>query len=159
MGKDAMPMTPLRFLALMACAVALGGCAIASPYRSVSDSPALPGETPVVALTHAVLDPATRRGFDQQTEAIYNVLGQQPGIVGYAVRRQFFGNEVWTMTTWRDEASRARFVSSQLHRDGIAAGDKAVRQGRFVRIEVPVGDTPMPWSRALSLLESSAATY
>lgn len=154
-----MPMTLRRLMALMACAATLGGCTIASPYRSVSDNPALPGETRVVALTHAVLDPATRRDFDQQTEAIFNVLGQQPGIVGYSVRRQFFGNEVWTMTTWRDEASRARFVSSQLHRDGIAAGGKAVRLGRFVRIEVPADETPMPWSRALMLLESSAVTY
>ena len=154
-----MPMTLPRFLALLACAVTLGGCTIASPYRRVSDNPAQPGETRVVALTHAVLDPATRRGFDQQTEAIFNVLGQQPGIVGYAVRRQFFGNEVWTMTIWRDEASRARFVSSQMHRDGIAAGSKAVRQGRFVRLEVPAAEVPIPWSRALTLLESSAVTY
>lgn len=87
------------------------------------------------------------------------MLGQQPGIVGYAVRRQFFGNEVWTMTIWRDEASRARFVASQMHRDGIAAGSKAVRQGRFVRIEIPAAEAPIPWSRALTLLESSAVTY
>lgn len=154
-----MRMGSLRLVVLSACGIVLGGCTIATPYRSVSDRPAEAGETRVVALTHAVLDPATRRDFDRQTEAIFNVLGEQPGIVGYAVRRQFFGNEVWTMTIWRDEASRARFVSSQRHRDGIAAGSKAVRQGRFVRIEVPAAETPIPWSRALTLLESSAATY
>jgi hypothetical protein len=149
----------LRQILVLAGGVMLAGCTIATPYRSVPGQAAAPGETHVVALTHAVLDPAIRRDFDRQTEAIFNVLGQQPGIVGYAVRRQFFGNEVWTMTTWRDEAARARFVTSQMHRDGIAAGGKAVRQGRFVRIEVPAAETPIPWSRALTLLESSAATY
>lgn len=154
-----MSTTPARLPILAMLLVMLGGCTIATPYRSLPGQAAEPGETRVVALTHAVLDPATRRDFDRQTEKIFNVLGQQPGIVGYSVRRQLFGNEVWTMTVWRDEASRARFVTSQMHRDGIADGGKAVRQGRFVRIEVPAAEAPIPWDRALALLESSAATY
>lgn len=150
-------MALLRPMLLLACGVMLAGCTFATPYRSVAGQAAEPGETRVVALTHAVLDPATRREFDRRTEAIFNVLGQQPGIVGYSVRRQFFGNEVWTMTTWRDEASRARFVASQMHRDGIAAGGGAVRLGRFARIEVPAAETPISWSRALTLLETATA--
>ena len=60
-----------------------------TPYRSVPGQAAAPGETLVIVLTQAVL-------------------GQQPGIVGYSVRNQFFGNKVGTMTTWRQPVTPHR---------------------------------------------------
>lgn len=144
-------------LILPVCAV-LGGCTFATPYRILAPNGAdmtTPGATRVVAITHAVLDPAARRIFDTQIGVISEALKDQPGIIGYRLRRELLGNEAWTMTVWQDEASRARFVASPLHRNAIALSSKAVRQSRSLHVEVPAQEAPLAWDKALALLETA----
>jgi heme-degrading monooxygenase HmoA len=46
-------------------------------------------------------------------------MGDQPGLLGHAVRFEIFGNKAWTMTAWKDEASLTAFVRSPAHRAAV----------------------------------------
>lgn len=149
----------VRGLVVLLLAPLLGGCAIGLPYRDLSGGRPPAGPTRVVALTHAVLDGAKRKPFDRGSEQVIQALPSQPGIVGYALRREMFGDQVWTMTVWEDEASRAAFVRSPVHMAAIRAGADAIRLGRFAHLEVPADRAPLSWKQALAVLESEAVRY
>lgn len=143
-----------------AALAALTGCTIATPYRAGSESaPPSPDARRVVVITHAVLDRQARAEFDRQTRRVAESLRGQPGLIGYSLRRELLGDEVWTMTEWRDEAARARFVASPIHREAMAGGASALRSVRFARIELPAAQLPLTWSRALELLEQHERSY
>lgn len=149
----------LTRLAVLLLAPLLGGCAIALPYRDLSAGRAPAGQTRVVALTYAELDPRTRASFDRASAEVIESLKGQPGIVGYALRRELLGDAVWTMTVWEDEAARAAFVRSPVHMAAIRTGMGAVRQGRFARVDVPAAKGRLSWREALALLDSAEARY
>ncbi len=75
------------------------------------------------------------------------------------MRTQFLGDEVWTMTVWRSDEEREAFVHSDLHREAMAAGKPAIRQMRFARVSLPAEEIPIPWSRAIELLDQSDAEH
>lgn len=149
----------LRHVAVLLLGPLLGGCAVGMPYRDLSGGRPPAGPTRVVALTHAVLDGAKRGPFDRGSAEVIRSLPAQPGIVGYALRTKPFGNEVWTMTVWEDEASRAAFVRAPVHMAAIRAGSGAILQGRFAHVEVPAQEAPLPWPKALAVLDSDAVRY
>ncbi|MFM9879951.1 MAG: antibiotic biosynthesis monooxygenase family protein [Burkholderiaceae bacterium] len=128
----------------------LSGCAISTPFKTISSTP----PTVVMVVTHAVLDPNNRAAFDAQTSRVLESLSGQPGLVGYSVRRQLLGNEVWTMTVWASEASRAEFVTSAAHRTAMVNGNSALQTIRLLRVELPQSAVPMAWADALQLLEA-----
>jgi len=151
---------PVRRLVLLLLLVpALGACTIALPYRDLSGGRAPESPTRVVALTYAVLDAAKRAPFDRGSAEVMRSLPQQPGIVGYRLRREIFGDAVWTMTVWESDAAWAAFVRSPVHLAAIREGSGAIRQGRFAHVEVPASETPLSWKRALEVLESEAGRY
>lgn len=149
----------LHRLAVLILAPLLGGCAIALPYRDLSGGRAPSGTTRVVALTYAALDPAKRAPFDKASAEVIDSLKQQPGIVGYSLRRELLGDAVWTMTVWEDAAARAAFVRSPVHMAAIRTGMGAIREGRFAHVEVPSAEAPLSWRRALVILDSAEARY
>lgn len=153
--------SPVIAIAVFAAA----GCTLESPLRG----PGLQGRTStlaptagprvVVALTHAVLDNAQRHPFNAQVRQVLRGIEGQPGLLAYSVRMRPFGNEVWTMTVWEDDAARTRFVGSDLHRSAMTAGLPAVRSARFRHVEVAAADIPLGWDRALHLLDEDSRTY
>ncbi len=154
-----MSIAPLHRLAVVLLVPLLGGCAISLPFRDLSDGRPPTGATRVVALTYAELDGAKRGSFDQASAEVVRSLAQQPGVVGYKLRREPLGDAVWTMTVWEDEAARAAFVRSPVHMAAIQSGAGAIRQGRFARVEVPADEAPLSWRRALAVLDSAEARY
>ncbi len=145
-----------RFAALAAVATLVTGCTIATPFRQLQ--PADDG-TVVLVITHAVLDNAKRAAFDEHTQRVVASLRAQPGLLGYSVRRQVLGNEVWTMTAWRDEAALSAFVRGPTHQAAISNGAPALQSVRFCRFTLPATDLPLTWSHAERLLEESGEGY
>ena len=146
--------------ALTALVSLLAGCTFATPYRHLqAPDRSATQRTAIVVLTHVVVDNDKRAPFDEHTRRVIDSLADQPGMLGYSVRRQIFGNEAWTMTVWRDENSRARFVASTVHRSAIAASMPALKSVRTKRLELPLKEIPMEWARALQLLEQPSSTY
>ncbi len=153
--------------ALLVCAsvasvMGLGGCALASPFRgpgySSREGVVLPGvgETVWVGITNAQVDRATRRVFDDHTRKVIDGLPASDGFVGYSLRSRILGNEVWTMTVWRDEEALDGFVSSSVHRAAMREGMSPVIRAKFLRFELPSDAVPMSWDEVLVRLDDVA---
>lgn len=129
--------------AVVSTAAALTGGQMATPFRgpgySRSHGVTLPGVGPVVvvAITHATLDARLRGPFDDYTRRVIASLPSQADHVGYSVRTRLLGNEVWTMTVWKDDAAVEAFMASPVHRTAIREGMAAVKTAQFLRFEWP----------------------
>jgi len=108
----------------------------------------------VVALTHAVVDPAKRKPFDVHTANVVRSMDSHEGLVGFSVRKQLFGNEAWTMTVWRDAAALEAFTRSPVHVAAIRAGAPALVEARFHTLTWPDAKKPPSWRQAKRILES-----
>lgn len=142
----------------------LGGCAVATPFRGPGFTAGkvtsvAPDQDVVVVLTNARVHRALRGPFDAQTSKVVDSLPNQPGLVGYSVRRELLGDEVWTMTVWKSEADRARFVASNSHRTAMIEGSPALKSARFSRVLLPAKDIPISWDRAKQILDEQSRRY
>jgi hypothetical protein len=144
---------PLLAWALAGAASLLTGCAISTPYRGSTAAP--PGGA-LLIVTHAVVDPAGRSEFFTQTLKVLDSMDGQPGLVGYSVRRQLVGNEVWTMTLWADHGAMVRFVSQPVHWDAMTVSGSAIRSMAVRRRMLPGGAPAPGWAEALRLLQATA---
>ena len=144
--------------ALLCC---IGGCSIpiSKPFSwtgfdakkgVIADNA---GPTVVVALTHATLFAENRSAFDESANLVLDSMPRQPGLVGYSVRKQLFGDEVWTATVWTNEESLQRFAQSVEHMRAVSAGGAAVKTIRYRRFEMASSELPLNWSRALAVLD------
>lgn len=113
------------------------------------------GPTVMVGITNAQVDGATRGVFDEYTRKTIESLPMNPGFIGYSVRSRVLGNEVWTMTIWRDEASMEQFVGSPVHRAAMREGLAPVRRARFLRFELETSEVPPRWEDVLRRLEAT----
>ena len=146
--------------------LALGGCVFATPFRGPGYD-AKTGVTAegtdkvVVALTKAVLR-GDRRKRSEFWEHVFDVeasLSEQPGLIGYSLRRQMFGPVAWTMTVWTDEASLTAFVQGETHQAAIAEGFAALETAGFARFAADRTEIPVAWNRAIEVLEKSERSY
>lgn len=141
----------------------LPGCELATSFRgdgySRDGGVTLPdaGDTVVVGLTNAGLDPDNRRDFDDYTQRVVASLPGTPGYIGHAVRTRVFGHEVWTMTVWKDEAALDAFVRSPTHREAIRKGMPAVKWAKFHRFTLAKDQVPPSWADVKARLASVAA--
>jgi heme-degrading monooxygenase HmoA len=140
-------------------AAALTGCTVATPFRGPLFSPragvTVGVNTVQLVVTHAVLgdDRDLRSAFWTHVWKIADELPAQPGFVGHSMRRNLVGTQAWTMTVWLDERSLGAFAASDVHRTAIAETGAALLRFRSARIELPVDEVPIAWSRARELLD------
>lgn len=151
---------PRRLLALLPLLPALGGCAVAMPFRTTSSAAKAPeGDRAVVAVTHAMLkpEPGAFRRFIAASGTVAESLPDQPGYLGHSLRTSVLGTELWTLTAWTDQAALALFIDSDAHRAGIRAASAVLARARFARFEVARTDLPPRWRTALAALEGPGA--
>jgi heme-degrading monooxygenase HmoA len=131
----------------------LGGCAIGTPWpRLVTSSVEEGNQTVVLVLTRVVVDTQQRSEFDRQTSRVLASMGSQPGLIGYAARRQLFGDQGWTLSVWVNDEARAAFVRSAVHREAIAKSLPALRVVELKRLTVARKDLPANWDEVLRQL-------
>jgi heme-degrading monooxygenase HmoA len=131
----------------------LGGCAIGTPWPRVAPHSVDQGnERVVLVLTRVVVDTQQRSEFDRQNSRVLASMGSQPGLIGYAARRQLFGDQGWTMSVWADDEARAAFVRSAVHREAIAQSLPALRAVELKRLTVARKDLPANWDAVLRML-------
>lgn len=114
-----------------------------------------PGTTATVAITYGLVDPGKGNAFLRQLRKVLGNLPDQEGLIGYAVRKQMIGREVWTLSAWESRDSLERFVASPAHREAIRAGGIPRDRVRSVIIESDIDDLPLSWEEAVALLEES----
>ncbi|MGL4398969.1 MAG: hypothetical protein ACRCXD_03795 [Luteolibacter sp.] len=131
-------------------------CAYTAPYRRVE---AISNQTKTAVVTISAVEsrPGQRSAFFADTKRVLADLPNQSGLLGYSFRFQIIGRKAWTMTAWKDEASRDRFAASPIHRAAVKNSRVTAQNMRFVSIEVPVSKLPMKWPEALRLLETATA--
>lgn len=156
----------IPFSALIAASPFLLSCQVASPFKGPGytrgKGVTLPDATDTVwvGLTNAQLDGSNRATFDDYTRRVIRDLPNRDGYVGHSVRTRVFGNEVWTMTIWRDEAALNAFVRAPVHREAMREGIGAVTTARFARFAWPASQVPPSWDEAKRRLsEVEPVTY
>ena len=133
--------------------VGLTGCAIATPWPRLTALNAEQAHQPVVlVLTRVVLNPSQRGEFDRQNSRVLSSMDSQPGLLGYAARKEIFGDKGWTMSVWASDEARAAFVRSAVHREAIAKSLPALRTVELKRLTVARKDLPTNWDQVLHLL-------
>lgn len=150
------PFIHLRRMLAAGLLALLGGCTVATPYRTVAPPPD-EAATVVIAITWATLDPQRRASFDRYTSRLIDILPQQPGLLGYSLRRQLFGNDVWTVTVWASDDARRAFVYSALHQEAITETYAAVVKTRFARYTAAPSDLPPAWAASLRRVQEQGA--
>ncbi|MEB0031430.1 antibiotic biosynthesis monooxygenase family protein [Undibacterium sp. RTI2.1] len=134
------------------------GCSVSTPFKWVNGElqkktiGAIENDQVLVAITHANIDPDKRDLFNAGAYRVLDSLPSQPGLLGYSVRRQLFGDEVWTATVWLDEESMLRFVQSPAHVQAVRESRSAVRNIQYTRLLIKRSDLPLSWD---VLLKSS----
>jgi heme-degrading monooxygenase HmoA len=137
-------------LMLVSLMVWLGGCAIGTPWPRLAPGSVEEGnETVVLVLTRVVVDTQQRREFDRQNSRVLASMGSQAGLIGYAARRQLFGDQGWTMSVWVNDEARAAFVRAAVHREAIARSLPALRVVELKRLTVARKDLPANWDEVL----------
>jgi heme-degrading monooxygenase HmoA len=135
----------------------VSGCAISTPFKWIDEKESGAGKTGdeqvVVAITHATIDTARRKIFDEGANRVIDSLPTQPGLIGYSVRRQIFGDEVWTATVWADETSLLRFVQSPAHLQAVKEGSGAIIKIDYSRIQLRRSEFSASWSQLLAASE------
>ena len=145
---------PFAVLLVVALGTLATGCTIGRPYRVVA-APADASEKVLVAVTHVVIDNDKRGSFDDHIERVVEMMQTDkiPGLVGYTVRKEFFGDQAWTMSVWTDAMAMRRFVATPQHRQAVADTRHAIVELRMHRFEVEAGALPVAWDEALSRFE------
>ncbi len=154
-----------RFLTSMAVLAFFNGCAISTPFRGPGYDPGqglrtLKSETVVVGLTAITLndDDDAAGIFWQEMARMRKAMPGMPGLIGFSVRRQLFGNQGWTVSVWEDEASLDAFVRSPEHIRAMRLGTPALAKASFARVEVNGSEIPLSWDRIEQLLKEEART-
>lgn len=133
------------------------GCVVAKPYVVTGRLPTGAQGDTVVVVTHAVLDNDERVPFDAYVDKLSDAMeaNRYEGLLGYSIRKVLFGDEVWTLTVWRDEAALRGFMSSGLHREAISSAPRAVVSLRSHHFKWPSTEGPVSWGEALARLEQA----
>ncbi len=136
----------------------VAGCTVGTPWPRIDATPIDDEERPVVlVLTHVRLEPGNRKPFDQANRRVLASMKGQPGLLGFAARRQVFGHEGWTMSIWTDEASVSRFVSSSVNWEAIRQAEPSLIAVTTRRLTMRRPELPANWAEALALLEGAGA--
>lgn len=137
------------------------GFSMAMPYRAVG-SPSMHAVAEVIVVITEVRlggDGSQRSRFWNQVWTVEKSLPKQPGLVGYALRREIFGTTAWTMTLWKDEASIRAFMRSAVHRKAVTDGLPATIDTRFVRFRRLKDADPPDWAEAIDQLTRNGRSY
>jgi quinol monooxygenase YgiN len=139
----------------------LMGFSMAMPYRVVDPSAASSDAEVIVVITEVRLggDRSARSRFWSHVRQIERALPNQPGLVGYALRREIFGMTAWTMTVWANNGAIADFMRSAVHRKAVEDGLPAVMLSSFVRFRRPAKAGPPGWTEAIEHLRTSGRSY
>lgn len=140
----------------------LSGCVVSTPFEtstgtSASKATVQPGDTVIVALTHAILrdDDAARDRFVAYIEEVERTLPGQPGYIGHAKRIEILGSNAWTMSVWRDSASMRRFVNSEPHATAMKSTFIMLRDAYVAQKKVVWDGGPPDWDEALAILAAN----
>lgn len=141
----------LKYLSLLSLFL-LGACSISRPisgpgydartklFRTKNTN------TVFVSITNAKLIGSKRISFDRYTQELYLTLDGRRGYLGGSIRKEIFGNEVWTFTVWENHEAMKEFVYSRDHLNAIYMSSEAIEVMRSINFDHP-SSTQLNWER------------
>ncbi len=146
---------------LVCCAfIILQGCHIGYPFRGpgfdLKEGPTTDyrEKEVLVAITHGVVDSDARQPFSASLKDVRKAMTNSPGLVGYSVRRQIFGNGVWTMSAWESEEALMDFVDSPAHQAAVVNGGISPESVRSAYLWVSSDRLPLSWNEVEKIFEA-----
>ena len=142
--------------------VAFDGC-IATSFRGPGFDPEKgvtapgAGETVLVAITHGRIGAGETAKFRAQMKQVLADLPTREGLIGFAVRKEIFGNQVWTVSAWTTAEALEAFVYARPHREVIEDTSIPYPSTRFIRRTMPASELPIDWDRVLAILAEESA--
>jgi quinol monooxygenase YgiN len=133
--------------------LAINACSYTAPFRRVES--VSPDAEVVLALTAVESRQGQRSAFFADTKRVLAGMPNQPGLIGYSFRFQILGRKAWTMSAWKDEASRDAFTASPSHRAAVKNSRVTSQNMRFINVKIPAHQLPIIWDEALRLLETA----
>ncbi len=137
----------------------LGGCKVGSQFKLVDKSAIELAENRslllVITYIETGTDSAKNRVFWRHVRHVFTTMEQHDGLVGYAVRRELFGNKGWTISVWQDEESKKKFVDSKPHREAIKNGLPALTKTIFISLPINAKQLPMKWHEIDKIVSDS----
>lgn len=111
----------------------------------------------IVSVTVAYLgsNRTENKKFWAQVFRVHDSLQTQPGCLGHAIRRQFLGNQAWTVTVWSDTGCLDHFVQGSIHRVAVQESREALQSAKFYRTSIPTSSLPFTWRDAEHLVAQS----
>lgn len=145
----------IGLLFLMGLASFLSHCSYTAPFRRVESI----SQDARVILTLSAVEhqKGQRKSFFDDTKRVLANLPNHAGLVGYSYRFQLLGNKAWTMTAWKDEASRNQFSQSPVHLSAVRNSPITAQNMRFMSVTVLASSLPMSWDEAIRLLNTAPA--
>ena len=142
-------------LFLMGLSKFLSHCSYTAPFRRVESI----SQDASVILTLSAVEhqKGQRKPFFTDTKRVLADLPNHAGLLGYSYRFQLFGNKAWTMTAWKDEASRDQFSQSPVHLSAVRNSPTTAQNMRFMSVTVSASSLPMSWDEAIRLLNTAPA--
>jgi heme-degrading monooxygenase HmoA len=150
---------------LTALSLFITGCVISTPFKGPGYSRwdgikgAQPTDEFVVVLTYAKLDRNNRKAFDEGTARVHKTMSTHDGLIGHSIRKEILGDEAWTITVWKDEASVENFSKSEIHRQAVTEGRASLVATKFRRLTLPASQIPLSWKEAEKYLENPDRSY
>lgn len=105
-----------------------------------------------VGITHAYLNGGEAK-FLSDTFKVYDDLDSFKGFLGGSVRKQIWGNQVWTMSVWHSEDDLKRFSYSDLHRRAIKSSGQYISKIRSTILKMKRVDVPESWQEIRGVIE------
>lgn len=115
------------------------------------------GEKVLLALTYGRMDPEQRATFRAQMKEVLADLPSHEGLIGFAVRKKIFGDEVWTMSAWTNEDALDGFVYARPHREAAESDTIPMDKTVFARRWIPADALPLSWDQAVAILAEESA--
>ena len=107
----------------------------------------------LLAITHGVIEDQGSSDFSKSLQRVRENLKTTQGLIGYSVRKEVFGNEVWTMSAWSSEEALGKFLEGRAHRSAVANGGIPPANVRSAYTWISAESLPISWDDVLLLLE------
>ncbi len=146
-------------------ALGISSCSISTPFsapQSWEGARSADNDREVVlSVTHITLkrDSRSKTKFWRSVRLIDEAIANNSGFIGYAKRREVFGENAWTVSAWQDASSLRAFIQSDAHRHAMEQAADTFADARFARVTVPMRRIPLSWEETLSILERNARHY
>ncbi len=153
----------LRILKLMGVVLGstllVNGCHIGYSFQGPgydSDKGAVINQTEsqvLLAITHGVIEDQGSSDFSKSLQRVRENLSTTEGLIGYSVRKEVFGNEVWTMSAWSSKEALEKFLEGKAHRSAVANGGIPPANVKSTYTWISAESLPISWDDAQLLLE------